>query len=196
MAGSNYHISYHQIIETERRLKLSNILNMFAHQQDSFQSIQTFVMSFASPSTANDNRIDLEPFLDAIGEIFSIEYSQQILQSLAFIAGYSVHKFLRIHSCKMCTDGLTFDKEYPVEFDSDSQFKLLELTDRGELKYPSEPVLSCGITLWRILVSIENKDVLSKLLVDAPSREILVELTMIYIGDDTNINLWISNCTP
>ena len=29
MAGSNYHISYLQIIETERRLKLSSILNMF-----------------------------------------------------------------------------------------------------------------------------------------------------------------------
>ena len=111
MAVSNYHISYLQIIETERRLKLSNILNMFAHQQDSFQSIQTFVKSFASPSTdSNDNRIDLGPFFDGIGEIFSIEYSKQILQSLACIAGYSVHKFLRIHSCQMCTDVLTFDK--------------------------------------------------------------------------------------
>ena len=95
----------------------------------------------------------------------------------------------------MCTDVLTFDKEYPLEFDSDSQFKLLELTDRGELKYPSEPVLSCAITLWRILVSIENNDELSNLLVDGPSREILVKLTIIYIEDDTNINLWKLNCT-
>ena len=37
MAGSNYHISYFQIIETERRLKLSNILNVFAHQHLSIQ---------------------------------------------------------------------------------------------------------------------------------------------------------------
>ena len=86
-------------------------------------------------------------------------------------------------------------KEYPLEFDSDFQFKLLELTDRGKLKYPSEPVLSCAIALWRILVSIENNDELSNLLIDGASREILVELTMIYIEDDTNINLWKSNCT-
>ena len=45
------------------------------------------------------------------------------------------------------------------------------------------------------MVSIENNDELSNLLVDGPSREILVELTMIYIEDDTNINLWKSNCT-
>ena len=115
MTGSNYHISYLQIIETERSLKLSNILNMFAHQQDSFQSNQTFVKSFASHSTdSNDNRLDLDSLLDRIGEIFSIEYSQQILQSLAFIAGYSLHKFLRIHSCQICTDVLTLDREYPL----------------------------------------------------------------------------------
>ena len=87
---------------------------MFVHQQDSLQSIQTFVNSFASPSTtSNENQIDLETFLDGIGEILSVEYSQQILQSFAFIAGYSVHKFLRrFHSCQMCTAVLTFDKEF------------------------------------------------------------------------------------
>ena len=58
----------------------------------------------------------------------------------------------------------------------------------------SESVLSCVITLWRILDSIENNEELSNLLVDGPSREILVELTMIYIEDDTDINLWKSNC--
>ena len=44
------------------------------------------------------------------------------------------------------------------------------------------------------LVSIENNDESSNLLVDDPSREILVELTNIYIEDDTNINVWKSNC--
>ena len=85
MAGSNYHISYIQILESERRLKLSNILKMFSDRQDSSQSIQTFVNSFTSPpTTSSDDQIVVEPFLDGIGDILSIEYSQQILQSLAF----------------------------------------------------------------------------------------------------------------
>ena len=45
------------------------------------------------------------------------------------------------------------------------------------------------------MVSIENNEELSNQLVDGPSREILVELTNIYIEDDTNINVWKSNCT-
>ena len=96
MSGSNYHISYLQILETERRLKLSSLLNMFADQQDSFQSIQTFVKSFSSPSvTSSDDGIAVAPFLDEIGDLSSIECSQPFLQSLAFIAGYTVHKFLK-----------------------------------------------------------------------------------------------------
>ena len=62
-AGSNYHISYIQILESER-LKLSKILKMFSDRQDSSQSIQTFVNSFTSPSTtSSDEEIVVEPFL-------------------------------------------------------------------------------------------------------------------------------------
>lgn len=196
MAGSNYHISYIQILESERRLKLSNILKMFSNQQDSSQSIHTFVKSFTSPSiTSSDDQILLEPFLDGIGDILSIEYTQQILQSLAFIGGYSVYKFLKgFKECRLCTDTLTYDKEFIPDSDSISQFKLLQLADRGGLKYPSEPVLSSVITLWKILFAIEDNDQMANLLVHGPARIILVELTLIYMEDDASIDIWKSNC--
>ncbi|KAI6652430.1 Transposable element P transposase [Oopsacas minuta] len=77
MVGSNYHISYIQILESERRLKLSNILKMFSDQQDSCQSIHTFAKSFTSPfSTSSDDQMDLKPYLDGIGDVLSIEYTQ------------------------------------------------------------------------------------------------------------------------
>ncbi|KAI6661466.1 hypothetical protein LOD99_13339 [Oopsacas minuta] len=196
MAGSNYHISYIQILESERRLKLSNILKMFSDQQDSCQSIHTFVKSFTSPfSTSSDDQIDLEPYLDGICDVLSIEYTQQILQSLAFIGGYSVYKFLKgLQECRLCTDTLTYDKEFIPDSDSISQFKLLQLTDRGELKYPSEHVLSSVITLWRILFAIEDNDHLANLLVHGPARKILLELTLIYMEGDASIDICKSNC--
>ena len=131
---------------------------MFASQQDSFQSIQTFVKSFSSRSiAASDDEIVAAPFLDEIGDLSSIECSQQILQSLAFIAGYSVHKFLkRSQECHVCSGALTYDKE--LVFESHSEFKLLQLTDRGGLKYPPEPALTSVITLWKILIAIENNN--------------------------------------
>ena len=114
---------------------------MFSDRQDSSQSIQTFVNSFTSPpTTPSDDQIVVEPFLDGIGEpfldgigdILSVEYSQQILQSLAFIGGYSVYKFLKSFvKCRMCNDMLSYDKDFILDSDSISQFKLLQFTDRG-----------------------------------------------------------------
>ena len=52
MSGSNYHISYLQILETERRLKLSNILKIFSSKQDfGIYSIQTLIESYSSLDT-------------------------------------------------------------------------------------------------------------------------------------------------
>ena len=76
----------------------------------------------------------------------------------------------------MWTNVLTFEKEFLFYVNSDSQFKLFELTDRGEQKYPSEPVLRSAITLWKILDPIVNNDELSTLLVDGPSRAGVLKL--------------------
>ena len=61
MSVSNYHVTYLQILETERRLKLSNILRIFASQQDSgIYSLQSFIDSYSTPSdSCNDSEIDV-----------------------------------------------------------------------------------------------------------------------------------------
>ena len=144
MSGSNYHISYLQILETERRLKLSSVLTIFSQQSDSSLSIQSFIKSFPSPdiNSDDDDYINLDPFLEDMGDLSSIECSTHVLQSLAFIAGYAVHKCLKHHQpCHVCLD--TFEKEFLFDPVFPSEFKLHQLTDRGRLKYPSEPLQTC-----------------------------------------------------
>ena len=96
MSGANYHVSYLQIIESERRLKVSNILRLFSNQNDSSTSLQEFIQSF-SPSDSADStsEVDLDPFLSAMSDLSAIDCKFQVLQSLAFIAGYSVHQYLK-----------------------------------------------------------------------------------------------------
>ena len=53
-----------------------------SQQLEPFLSIQTFIKSFCSPDVMN--------FLEDIGDLSSIECSTQVIQSLAFIAGYAV----------------------------------------------------------------------------------------------------------
>ena len=78
---------------------------------------------------------------------------------------------------------LTVDKEFLLDLDLDSQYTLLQLTDRGGLKYPSEPVLNSILVLWKTFSAIENNKELLAKLVSGPSRKILVELTLMYLED-------------
>ena len=159
MSGSNYHVSYLQILESERRLKVSNILSLFSNQTVSSTSLQEFIQSFSSlDSLDSSSEVDLDPFLSAISDLSAIECSFQVLQSLAFIAGYSVHQYMkRSQPCRICRDVLTIERDLLVdEPDATSQFKLLELSDRGGLKYPSEIVLESIISTWKIFICIEN----------------------------------------
>ena len=44
----------------------------------------------------------------------------------------------RTQPCHVCIDLLTIDKDFIFDEDSQPEFRLLQLTDRGGLKYPSE----------------------------------------------------------
>ena len=66
MSGSNYHVSYFQILEAEHRLKISNLLTLFSNsntQPSSQISMEEFIQSF-SPiySVHTDTEIDIDPF--------------------------------------------------------------------------------------------------------------------------------------
>ena len=99
-----------------------------------------------------------------------------------------------LKNCDICIDFLTIDKTLLIEGISQSDFKLLELTDRGSLKYPSEPVFESILTLWKLFSAIENDRQLMTLLVDGPARNILVELAIIYTEDSCDSDVWISSC--
>ena len=51
---------------------------------------------------------------------------------------------------------LTVDKEFFLDIILDSEHKIIQLTDRGGLKYPSEPVLNTILVLWKTFSAIEN----------------------------------------
>ena len=80
----------------------------------------------------------------------------------------------------------SFDNWQIIIFDEDSQpeFRLLQLTDRGGLKYPSEFILESIVTLWKTLIAIESKDNLMAILMQGgSSRKILVEVTLIFLEE-------------
>ena len=111
-----------------------------------------FIISFSPVySPPSDIKIDLDPFLEDLSDLSIIEYDIQTLQSLAFIVGYAAHQYLkRSPPCHICRDAFIFDKDFLIDESFGPQNKLLQLTDRGGLKYPSELVLESMIIVWKI----------------------------------------------
>ena len=66
MAGAQYHITFCQILESERRLKLSSILKVFSSQGAVHDlSLKEFIDSF-STSKEPDNTLHTEHFLSYV----------------------------------------------------------------------------------------------------------------------------------
>ena len=88
------------------------------------------------------------------------------------------------------------DKEFLMDESCGPKYKLLQLSDQGGLKYPSELVLDSIIIIWKILTCIENNNDLMALFVEGPSRKILMDLSMCFIFDvDNNCKGWKNACS-
>ena len=114
MSGAQYHISYSQIRESERRIKLSSMLRIFSHQQESdYVNVKDLIQSFSPPPDEPlDSSLNLDLFLTVIRNIPTLALDTSILQSIAFVGGYAVHSYMKqSKSCEACFSMLTQDKE-------------------------------------------------------------------------------------
>ena len=95
MSGCNYNISVCQILESERRIKLSNILKIYRAQDSKFEtSLKEFVGTFScdmEPDNAATLPTDLSTYSSLLHQNFDFSPMTEIRQSLAFIAGYAIH---------------------------------------------------------------------------------------------------------
>ena len=83
------------------------------------------------------------------------EVSETALQALSFIAGYAVHS---THTklkdnCGDCFSSLT-QPNYILLENQDNAHLLIQVTDRGGLKYPAMEVLEASLLLWKIYTAI------------------------------------------
>ena len=199
MSGANYHISYCQILESERRLKVSSILKLYQSSTEQI-SIHEFISKFSEcpdsePSPPDVSSQVIEELHNQLPLLETIEYDSQTLQALAFMAGYTVHQYYkRSAKCSACLNFLTIDKELLMEQPQDSRYAYLKIVDRGSLKWPSDVILDSVVILWKIFVSIDNNKSLLLVLAQGSSKQILVSLGIKYIEGEYS-ETWRNTCS-
>ena len=84
---------------------------------------------------------------------------------------------------------LTENKEMEIEEPFESEYRLIQIIDRGSLKWPSSDVIYAIITLWKLFSSIESPPSLFDSFITGPPRSILIQLTTTIIEDEQN-EIW------
>ena len=130
-------------------------------------------------NTADD--IDLTLYT-SIFTIENLDPNSETRQALAFIGGYAAFSLLKELSrgkglCLDCTSALIQDKTLEIQ-DFESSLLLIQLLDRGGPKWPSKQVLNAILTLWKILVGIENSPALLRRFIRSDVKSIVIQLVI------------------
>ena len=94
MSGAHYHITYCQILESERRLQLSNILKLFSTKLKSEEfvkplSLENYIKTFAENvcGESSDSYFDFQLYLETLELIPRPQINSSQVECLAYVAG-------------------------------------------------------------------------------------------------------------
>ena len=101
---------------------------------------------------------------------------------------------VNIASCNECMLYLTEDKYLLIEDPQHSKYKILELIERENLKWPSDIVLDAVVFgTWKIFRNIEQSSMLLTEFANGSPRKTLVDLSIKWL-EDAQFEHWRNQC--
>ena len=148
LCGANYFISVKQLMESEKKLKITSLLK---HTMMSPLDLST-ISEENSDSDTTMTTFASEKF-DFDGLKLDLDYSE--LEVLCFVSGYVAKSVLQKFSCESCLRLMVADEDLPeVECDSHSHF--FDIVNRGGLKKPSDSLFILCCYAYSIFAHIKQ----------------------------------------
>lgn len=147
MSGSNYYISFIQLLENERKIRFKNNILLCAQNSEiQLKTLMTVEQSY-------DSTVSLIPFQGILNLNFSLdEVPQNNLLIITYIGGFTARKVLLDKKCSACSMWLQIDKEIAI----DPIYDFIKDLDRGKLTLPTEYVVTTVSIVWFIMLNIIN----------------------------------------
>lgn len=146
MSGCNYHISVKQIIESERKLKVTSLLRLKS-KDINVRDIIVQINNTELETQIADNSVFFENTDEIIAKSLSLSLDQNTTEVIVFIAGYVGYKVSSKFKCLKCKDMLLTSSEMMCEVPDLDYIKNL---NRGGLKYPSQFSVNIAIRIFQI----------------------------------------------
>ena len=149
MSGSNYNVSVQQIIESERKLKVTNILKLACRQAGNLNVSEMLSdINAASEQDISDELLWSTEYEDVINDSEDIEVDSSTLEVIIFLAGYVSFKVSMKCECSICKTTLITNSDLICELHPEVRY--LKHLNRGGLKYPSSVSIEIGTQVYKI----------------------------------------------
>lgn len=137
LSGAQYHISIRQVYESERKLRLQNVLELPE-------------MEAAADAVAVNNAV-LDDFEI---ELTDQDYDMKVpnLPAITYVAGYCAHAAFKKLSCMACKESLMLDDDIEVEGG-----ELIKSMTRGGLKFPQPAIVNAVVTAEIVLDKLRSE---------------------------------------
>lgn len=162
LSGGNYHVSVQQVLEAEKKLRLSSALELSSDKLGHI-AVRNIRDSLLDEVSTCENTIPSELTgipLEVLDSCYSCDEA-----SMVYISGFVVHKTVRLLNCHKCKDMIQMDRDLSVDDDSSDDAvehtldtSYVQFLDRGGLKYPSLSAVLVGYRAYCVVqILISNK---------------------------------------
>lgn len=173
MSGGNYNISCSQVMESERKLKILNLLSLYSENEGRFN------LRNLDFSIQNDYEVPEVP--EFLYEVFNSydddNITNDVMSVLVYLAGYVAFKICHKLTCEECIISLTMDKT--LEFECTNEvFKYLMISDRKQLKWPQKLLVDIICISFQIFQKLIKQPYENIFMRYSEPKNLLIQLIM------------------
>lgn len=166
MAGCNYKVSYTEVIESEKKIRIHNV---FTHNKKDY----TKLIQNSNDNSLHDDSYEIADFDTILNSNFYLENAKAEDSSYLYVNGYASNKALQDISCESCRNLILKEKGMSTKY---TYFNFLQ---KGGLSVASDEV---GYILFHMSAIFQEilrqKDLKCKYLLSKNQKAILIDLTV------------------
>ena len=178
LCGANYHVSVAQVLEAEKKLRVSSLfaLRSAKHGIVNIRHVYDEVDCEQSDTVVGAESAQV---LDVVSEALDLNFACDE-HTLVYIAGYVAFKCSNKVACVECKCALVTDRTLTVDevnTDIEVDISYIQHVSRGGLKYPSYLLVLCGYRVYSVVQVLLSRKYEEKFLKVHDQRQLLCALS-------------------